>query len=106
MKVAANGGLNVSVPDGWWPEAFDGENGWSVGAPAALDGGPGQDEADAKSLLDILEGQVVPLFFDRGPDGLPRKWLSKVVRSLSTIPPVFNTDRMVARFGSSSQAPF
>ena len=102
MKVAANGGLNVSVPDGWWPEAFDGENGWSVGAPAALDGGAGQDESDAASLYDIFESQVVPLFFDRGPDGVPSKWLARVVRSLSTIPPFFNTDRMVREYAATA----
>ena len=102
MKVAANGGLNLSVPDGWWPEAFDGTNGWSIGAPAALDGGPGQDEADAASVYDLLEREVVPLFFDRDAAGIPVAWCAKALRSLSGIPPVFNSDRMLREYAAAS----
>jgi starch phosphorylase len=102
MKVAANGGLNLSVPDGWWPEAFDGQNGWSIGAPAALDGGPGQDESDAASLYDLLEREVVPLFFDRDPSGVPLAWCAKALRSLATIPPVFDSDRMLREYAAAS----
>jgi phosphorylase/glycogen(starch) synthase len=102
MKAAANGGLHVSVPDGWWAEAADGENGWNVGGPAALSGPPDEDASDAASLYDLLEKEVVPLFFHRDAAGVPWKWLSRVQHSLATIPPAFDAARMLREYAAKA----
>ncbi|MCZ6574561.1 MAG: alpha-glucan family phosphorylase [Planctomycetota bacterium] len=100
MKVAANGGLNLSISDGWWIEGADGQNGWTIGnhhRPPLQDL---QNELDADHLYQLLEEEIVPLFFDRDAEGLPQGWLERVRRSLGTIPPVFDTDRMVEDYTS------
>ena len=93
MKVLLNGGLNVSVLDGWWAEAYDGENGWAIDTP------PGdpyqQDEHDARALLDLLEREVIPLFYERDTDGLPRRWLQRIKISMARLIPCFNAERML-----------
>jgi len=97
-KVAMNGGLNLSVLDGWWLEGYDGTNGFAVGnepaAAAALD----VDESDAESLYRVLEEQVIPLYYDRDSDGLPHKWIAMMKNSIATLIPEFNSDRMVAEY--------
>jgi glycogen phosphorylase len=97
MKSALNGGLNLSVLDGWWDEAYDreaGSNGWAIppdpDAPAEA-----QDARDAAALYDILENQVVPLWADRGPDGISHGWCAKLKASLVTIGPRFCATRMM-----------
>lgn len=98
MKAAANGALNLSIGDGWWIEGFDGSNGWRIGEGEPLADDAAQDERDAQSLYALLENDVVPLFFDRDAAGVPRGWMERVRRSLATIPPVFDTDRMVIEY--------
>ncbi|MEN9220546.1 MAG: alpha-glucan family phosphorylase [Thermostichales cyanobacterium SZTDM-1c_bins_54] len=95
QKVGFNGGLNLSVLDGWWPEGYNGKNGWAIGQE--LDGvDPDvQDELDATSLYDLLEGEVMPLFYDRDSSGIPRAWIARMKEAMATLNPVFNTDRMV-----------
>lgn len=104
MKVAANGGLNLSIEDGWWVEAADGVNGWSIGGARTYADQDLQDELDATTLYELLEKEIVPLFFARR-DGVPHGWLDRVKRSLQTIPPVFNTDRMVAEYRDRAYEP-
>ncbi|HEY3354359.1 MAG TPA: alpha-glucan family phosphorylase [Polyangia bacterium] len=92
MKAALNGGLNLSVLDGWWCEGFDGANGW------AIPGDPGpddirQDARDAAALYDLLERDVVPLFYERDAHGVPRGWVQRIRASLRSLGPVFNTAR-------------
>lgn len=101
MKSAANGGLNVSVLDGWWAEGFDGTNGWAIDA-----GRPGEDEAaqddrHAHALYDLVEQEVVPLFYERGEDGIPHRWLERVKASLRTNGPRFSAARMVQEYAAS-----
>ena len=97
MKSALNGGLNLSVLDGWWAEAYDGTNGWAIdGDPA--DDERAQDERHADALFDLLERQVVPLFHDRGDDGIPHGWVAMVKASLRTNGPRFSASRMVAEY--------
>ncbi len=81
MKSAANGGLNLSVLDGWWVEGYDGENGWEIdGTGAEGEDEAAQDARHAHALYDLLEQQVIPLFHDRDADGIPRRWLQMVKR--------------------------
>jgi starch phosphorylase len=98
MKVALNGGLNASVLDGWWIEAFDGANGWAL---PAEDGDPAeQDRRDAERLLAIIRDEVVPLFYDRDADGIPRGWIARVKRSMRTIAPRFSARRMIREYAA------
>ena len=106
MKSAANGGLNLSVLDGWWVEGYDGENGWEIDGPASEgEDEVGQDARHANALYDILEQQVIPLFHDRDADGIPRRWLAMVKRSLRTNGPRFSAARMVEEYASRIYPP-
>jgi starch phosphorylase len=95
-KVAINGGLNLSILDGWWLEGYDGTNGFAIGSGA--DNAADVDAADAESLYRTLELEVAPLYYERDGDGLPRKWLWMMKRSILTLGPQFNSDRMVAEY--------
>jgi len=98
MKVTPNGGINMSVLDGWWPEAFDGTNGWVIGDRRIYNNDAYQDHLESQGLYDLLEKEIVPTFYDRGPDGLPRRWIARMKASMRTIPPVFNTNRMLREY--------
>lgn len=98
MKAAANGALNLSILDGWWPEAYDGTNGWAIGREEEYEDPEYQDKVDVESLYELLEKEVVPLFFDRGPDGLPHKWIDMMRRSMATICGRFNSHRMIEEY--------
>jgi phosphorylase/glycogen(starch) synthase len=105
MKVAANGGLNLSVLDGWWIEAFEGSNGWAVGGGRVYPNQELQDELDGENLYHLIEEEVVPLYFARDEKGLPQEWLARVRRTLATIPAQFSTDRMVEEYRDRAYAP-
>jgi starch phosphorylase len=94
MKSAVNGGLQLSVLDGWWAEAYDGENGWALSGDVFDDHGA-QDDRDAGELLRLLMDEVVPAFYDRDGDGVPRAWLRRVRASLQSIGPQFSASRML-----------
>ena len=106
MKAPPHGGINCSILDGWWPEGFDGTNGWAIGK--ADDGafneadahgaGAARDLRDAESLYELLEKKLVPEFYARGRDGVPHKWIKRALASASTIPDVFSTHRMVSEY--------
>ena len=98
MKVAINGGLHVSTMDGWWREAYDGRNGWSIGEDVSEADEAAQDERDAAALRAVLENDVIPLFFERGKDGIPHGWLKRIRRAVATLVPAYNTDRMVGEY--------
>jgi starch phosphorylase len=98
MKICCNGGLNLSILDGWWVEGYDGENGWAIGAGEEYTDLTYQDDVESRSIYDLLEQEIVPLFYTRTSDGLPRGWLRRMKRSMSTLCPVFNTGRMVAEY--------
>lgn len=95
MKVVPNGGLNISVIDGWWAEAYNTKNGWGIGRGEEYDDLNYQDEVESHSLYNILEQEVIPMFYDRGADQLPRQWIARIKESMKTISPQFNTNRMV-----------
>ena len=90
MKLCVNGGLNLSVLDGWWAEAYQKEVGW------ALEGE--DDEKDANTLYDLLETEVIPLFYARDPKGIPSGWLKKVKESMARLTPQYSTNRMVREY--------
>ncbi|HYU58737.1 MAG TPA: alpha-glucan phosphorylase, partial [Actinomycetota bacterium] len=94
MKAALNGGLNLSVLDGWWEEAYDGSNGWAIEGDVEADMAA-QDARDAATLYDLLEREVVPLFHDRDERGIPRGWMARVKASLRTIGPRYCAARML-----------
>jgi starch phosphorylase len=94
MKAAVNGGLNLSVLDGWWAEAYDGENGWAIPGDIVFDHSV-QDQRDAAALFDIVENEVIPLFYERDESGIPRGWLRKVRASLRSNGPRFSATRMM-----------
>ncbi|MCY4660330.1 MAG: alpha-glucan family phosphorylase [Acidobacteria bacterium] len=95
QKVLLNGGLNLSVLDGWWAEAYDGTNGFAIGSGEAHTSAEAQDERDFEELLRVLSDEVVPLYYDRDPDGVPRAWTARMKRAIHTLGWRFNADRMV-----------
>jgi glycogen phosphorylase len=104
MKSSMNGGLNLSVLDGWWPEAHDGTNGWAISGDVDLDHGM-QDHRDAAELYRLLEEEVVPVFYGRGDDGVPHEWVARVKRALMTVGPRFGAGRMVGDYVATMYAP-
>ena len=97
MKSAFNGGLQLSVLDGWWAEAFDGSNGWAI--PGDVDSNHyAQDERDAAVLRHLLDGEVVPAFYDRADSGPPPRWIELIRASLKTLGPVFCATRMLDQY--------
>jgi starch phosphorylase len=97
-KVAVNGGLNLSILDGWWPEGFDGTNGWAIGDPESSDEGADADRRDAESLYRLLETEVVPVYYERDAGGIPRRFIAMRRRAIETLAPAFNSDRMVREY--------
>jgi starch phosphorylase len=93
MKAAINGAINLSVLDGWWAEAYDGENGWAITPHPTFDAEM-RTQTEAIELMDILEHQVIPLFFERNEDGQPEGWIKKSKASMKSILPQFSSTRM------------
>lgn len=104
-KVILNGGLNCSILDGWWAEAFDGRNGFAIGTGEVHTNTDIQDLRDATSLLDVVKTSVIPLYYDRDGDGLPRRWIERMKRAICTLGWRFNADRMVMDYASNSYVP-
>jgi len=104
MKAALNGGLNLSVLDGWWDEAFDGANGWAIRSQPGPDEAA-QDARDADAFYGLLEREVVPLYHDRDEAGLPRGWLQRVRASLRSLGPAFNTSRTLRDYAARIHGP-
>ncbi len=99
QKAALNGVLNFSVLDGWWREGYNGVNGWAIGQDVDLDDPTVQDRADAESLYNILESEIVPLYYDvNSSDGVPVEWIARIKESIRTLVPQFNTRRMLKEY--------
>jgi phosphorylase/glycogen(starch) synthase len=98
MKAAANAVLNLSIADGWWPETDDGENGWTIGGDKVYEDQTLQDQFDGAVLYRLLEEEIVPLFFTCDKKRIPQGWVSRMRKGLASIPPMFNTDRMVREY--------
>ena len=98
MKAAINGTPHMSIGDGWWAEAFTGDNGWLIEGNADPNDHGAQDWADAQSMYALLEQQLVPTFYDRDQHGIPRRWLRVVKESIRTVLPRFSARRMVKEY--------
>ncbi|MDY7039781.1 MAG: alpha-glucan family phosphorylase [Chloroflexota bacterium] len=98
MKATANGAINMSILDGWWDAAYQPEIGWAIGRGEIYQDHNYQDEVESNAIYDLLEKEVSPLFYDRGHNGLPQKWVAKMKAALKAICPYFNTDRMVREY--------
>jgi len=98
MKAALNGVINMSTLDGWWCEAYTPEAGWVIGAGEAYKDVGYQDLVESQTLYNLLENEVIPLFFTRSASGLPRAWISRMKGSVKWIAPRFNTNRMLAEY--------
>ncbi len=98
MKAAANGALNCSILDGWWCEGYDGENGWAIGRGEDYTDLEYQDDVESRALYDLLEKHIVPLFYERRADGLPREWIRRMKRAMMTAVGTFSTFRMVQEY--------
>jgi len=98
MKCGVHGCLNLSILDGWWREGYDGTNGFAIGEDSHPESVEEQDRVDSDNLYRTLTEQVIPTFFDRDEQGIPRRWLKMVRRAMSTLVPQFTTDRMVKEY--------
>ncbi len=105
MKLPPNGGLNLSVLDGWWCESYNGKNGWAIGSEIEAGTVDFQNSVDITSLYQLLENQIVPLYYAK-PDGkLPLAWLQLMRESIRSVTPVFNTHRMVKEYAERLYTP-
>ncbi|HZZ43596.1 MAG TPA: alpha-glucan family phosphorylase [Tepidisphaeraceae bacterium] len=98
MKAAANGVLNCSILDGWWVEGYKPDLGWAIGRGEQYPDSNLQDQLESQALYDLLEKQIVPLFYNRSVDNLPREWIARMKNCMRELAPVFNTNRMVRQY--------
>ena len=105
QKVVLNGGLNLSVLDGWWAEAYDGLNGFAIGTGETHASAELHDYRDGESLFRVLQEEVIPLYYDRDRDGLPREWIARMKRAIRTLGWRFSADRMVIDYVLKSYIP-
>lgn len=98
MKVIANGGLNVSTLDGWWAEAYNPAVGWAIGSGETDDNKETLDRIESEALYNLLEQEILPLFYDQDTTGLPRRWIAMMKRSMIILGQYFNTDRMIMEY--------
>jgi starch phosphorylase len=105
MKAALNGGLNLSCLDGWWDEGYDPECGWAIGHGEEYSDPKLQDEVEGKALYDLLEREIVPLFYTRGRDGLPRGWIRRMKASMASVGRRFTSHRMLLQYSEEFYLP-
>jgi starch phosphorylase len=105
MKAALNGVLNFSVLDGWWREAYNGHNGWSIGEDKEYPSNEVQDAADAEDLYHTLEHEIIPLYYNRDPKEISHEWIARMKDTMKTIIPQFSTRRMVKEYVEKFYAP-
>jgi starch phosphorylase len=97
MKSVVNGGLQLSVLDGWWAEGYDGDNGWAISGEVD-DDHRAQDDRDVAELHRLFDEEVLPMFYDRDDDGLPAAWIARIRASLKTLAPRFSATRMLSEY--------
>ena len=105
QKAALNGVPNLSILDGWWKEGYDGQNGWAVSLPDEHLAEGNQDVWDAEGLYSLLEQEVIPLYYNRGIDGIPHEWCGIVKQAIRTVAPQFSARRMVKEYMDRAYGP-
>jgi starch phosphorylase len=105
MKAALNGGLNLSIRDGWWDEWFDGENGWAIPSADGVADPDRRDDVEARAMYDLIEHQVAPRFYDRDRGGIPDRWVQMVRHTLKALGPKVMATRMVRDYVAELYAP-
>ena len=105
QKAGANGVLNCSILDGWWPEGYDGKNGWAIAPELAGADDWRQDQEDAPALYRLLEEDILPMFYERDEDGVPRRWVERMLHSVVTVGAQFAASRMLRDYVEHSYAP-
>jgi starch phosphorylase len=98
MKAGAHGCLNLSILDGWWREGYDGTNGFAIGEDSESKSVEEQDRNDSANLFKTLTEEVIPLFYQRDDQGVPRQWIQRIRRAMVTLVPQFTTARMVREY--------
>lgn len=98
MKAGLNGALNFSILDGWWREAYNGRNGWSIGEDKETEASDAQDHADAQDLYNKLENEIIPMYYDRDINNVPLEWVGRMKESIKTVTPQFSTRRMLKEY--------
>ncbi|MDL9946141.1 alpha-glucan family phosphorylase [Gordonia sp. ABSL11-1] len=105
MKSAMNGGLNLSILDGWWDEMADGENGWAIPSAEGVTDDHRRDDLEAEALYELLEESVIPLFYNRSADGVPERWVEMVRHTVSRLGPDVQASRMVREYTTALYGP-
>lgn len=105
MKLLANGGLNFSTIDGWWVEGYQPGVGWAIGEGEEYEDNNYQDEVEANAIYNVLEKEIVPMYYDRGLDSMPHKWIAMMKKAMATLCPFFNTHRMLIEYTSRYYEP-
>ncbi|MGE4317973.1 MAG: alpha-glucan family phosphorylase [Deferribacterales bacterium] len=105
MKIAANGGLNLSILDGWWDEGYNGETGFAIGSGEEYDNPEYQDFVESMELYDKLENEIIPLFYNRDRVGIPREWMHMMKQAVKVCAAFFNTSRMVMEYTDKYYVP-
>ena len=105
MKAALNGALNCSILDGWWDEMFNGDNGWAISSAEHIEDVARRDEVEANSLFELLERQIVPLFYERYEGPVPRRWMRRVKANLRSLGPAVTAARMVRDYDEELYEP-
>lgn len=105
MKACINGVINFSIMDGWWCEGYNGKNGWVIGDDTPYTNEHHQDDADSKSLYEILEREIVPLYYNRDERGIPAGWIRMMKESIKSVAPIFSTHRMVKEYTRTMYVP-
>lgn len=98
LKAIPNGVLNLSTLDGWWDEGYDQSYGWAIGRGETYEDHHLQDEVESRDIYNLLEHEIIPLFYDRGPDNLPSGWLEKIKTAMYHLCPIFNSHRMLQEY--------
>ncbi|MFP4144473.1 MAG: alpha-glucan family phosphorylase [Phycisphaeraceae bacterium] len=105
MKAALNGVLNCSILDGWWDEAYGNDLGWAIGRREEYANPQTADDLESQALYDLLEKEIIPLFYDRDEHHMPRRWVSRMKKCIATLAPRFNTNRMVQEYAEKLYLP-
>jgi starch phosphorylase len=104
MKASLNGAPHLSIGDGWWAEGYNGENGWLISGPGHGDTET-VDAGDAEALYQLIEQKIVPTFYDRDAQGIPRRWLAYIRQAILTVAPRFSARRMVKEYAEGMYGP-